>query len=123
MGCDPDNMALHFQTYKDSACSQEVPDGAQSIGTNTCTTIFGVGQIYTCSDYSLNTTAMKNALSASSIVKTETLVYEAHYAPLISKAASCGLHVRPSHSAFFLVSSCAEFLTNSVSGCCLCDQR
>merc|ERR1712039_56684 len=72
--CDTDNMALHFQTYKDSACSQLVPDGAQSIKTNQCTTIFGVGQIYTCADYSLNTTAMKNALNASNIAKTGTIV-------------------------------------------------
>merc|ERR1712190_114424 len=78
--CDADNMALHFQTYKDSACSQLVPDGAQSIATNQCTTIFGVGQIYTCADSLLNATATtetiiaKNALSASSIGKTETLV-------------------------------------------------
>merc|ERR1711879_324907 len=71
--CDADNMALHLQTYKDSACSQLVQEGA-SIKTNQCTTIHGVGQIYTCADYSLNATAMKNALSAPPIAKTETLV-------------------------------------------------
>ena len=78
--CDADNMALQFQTYTDSACTQLVPNGAQSIKTNQCTTIFDVGQIYTCAESSLNATATtetivaKNALSASSVVKTETLV-------------------------------------------------
>merc|ERR1711870_144751 len=34
--CDADNMALHFQTYTDSACTQLVPNGDKSIKTNQC---------------------------------------------------------------------------------------
>jgi len=78
--CDADNMALHFQTYYDDGCSQLVPDGAQSIGTNQCTTIFGVGQKYSCVDSAKNMTAVtetvlaKNAFSVALSAKSSVLV-------------------------------------------------
>lgn len=48
--CDPDNKALHFQSWEDDACSKVHAGGDASIPTGECVHIHGFPQVYECSD-------------------------------------------------------------------------